>query len=707
MNQPQQDAELLDVSDQTKGVNALAEEVMERCIRIVANVNRFKQPRLDRIKLYRDLYAGNVKRKYRQPFNVVLPVFSGLIDTLQAEFNDDLALEFEEQEPADYLAVRKLNPLWQMEVTSVAPNAMFASKARTDRSNALFSGRGFMMNYAVSDPEYRNFFEVYELEDAIFQPSGGGIIENHLYQGRQNILRSAADLESPVYDSAQVKKLKDIAARTDYDPTFVGTDGESTKNALVKFKAMGLSPEAHDYVGEQLFKLVEMAVMVKGTRYYIVFSPWYKKWVRFDKLKSVFSSDLYPATSWATHEDNKNFLSKSYADDLYGIADSVHTLFNQELTNREKRNFHPRGYDVSMFPDVAKLDQAQTRPDALVPVTVPAGKRIQDGIFTFETAELQGTINLIEWIRQETGKDVGITDLAMGGAAGATKRATVILAEQQAIAKRLLLRQSSYTEAMSRIGKLFIQAAKDHLPAKKALKRLGIEGQGWDAVISRTDLDFYADVDVSIKSSMLEMQNSHLKKEARLKVLAEIGADPILAPTINPRWRAEEMLRSGAEYDDAEIKLALDTKEYNNKEEAAYAHEAIQEIQAGKKPDTYYGATTLFMQIIHDFAVNNRSSLGMRMFNELIDYEMAHAPIVQENLARRAQAAGAAAASPDPNAAPADGAAGGAPSGAPGAAPKPNPTATPILNSALTPPGGSSVASRKRPRSAPTRHEPL
>src|SRR5712692_4525833 len=116
------DAEALDLNDKDKGQNALAEEVMERCIRIVANVNRYKQPRLDKIQLYRDLYAGKVKRKYRQPFNVVLPVFSGLIDTLQAEFNDDLALEFEEQEPADYLAVRKLNPLWNMEVNSVAPN---------------------------------------------------------------------------------------------------------------------------------------------------------------------------------------------------------------------------------------------------------------------------------------------------------------------------------------------------------------------------------------------------------------------------------------------------------------------------------------------------------------------------------------------------------------------------------------------------------
>jgi hypothetical protein len=112
------------------------------------------------------------------------------------------------------------------------------------------------------------------------------------------------------------------------------------------------------------------------------------------------SAELDPWVSYATHEDNKNFLSKSYGDDLYGVADSTHILFNQELTNREKRNFNARGYDVEMFTDVAKLDQAQTRPDALVPVKVPAGKRIEDGIFTFETAELQGTINLLDWMQQ-------------------------------------------------------------------------------------------------------------------------------------------------------------------------------------------------------------------------------------------------------------------------------------------------------------------
>lgn len=658
-----------EVLDSVAKGNELAEEAMERCIRIVANVNRFKQPRLDQIQKYRELYAGKVKKKFRQHFNAVLPVFAGAMDTLMAVFNDDLALEFHEQEPADYIPVRKLNTLWDMEKASHAPTAKFDQKARQDRSNALFSGRGFMMNYAVSEPEYHNCFEIYELEDAIFQPSGGSILQNHLYNGRQNIIRSASELKSGPYDQAQVTKMLENAAKTDYDPMF---NGEDAKAQLTKFKAMGLSPEANDYVGEQLFKLVEMRITINGIRYYIVFSPWYRTWLRFDKFANIFSADIDPWISWATHEDNKNFLSKSFADDMYSVADATHTLFNQELTNREKQNFNARGYDTSFFPDVAKLDQAQTRPDALVPVTVPAGKTIKDGIFTFETPELQGTINLIEWMQTSTGTDVGVTSLAMGASQGVTKKASVVLAEQQALAKRFLLRSSPYTEAMSEIGKLFIQGTKDHMPASMALRKMGADGEDWDRVIKRVDLDLYGDVDIRVISSSLDMQASQTKKKAKVDTLSAISANPALVAQVNPKWLVSELLRDGAEVDDATIDIALDTKNYGNLTEVARAHEAIQAIQHNQQPDQYYGATTLFLQIIYDFAVNNRSSLGDKKFNALLDFLTAHGQIVQENMVRKAKIDATAAALAAPPGEP------GAPAGPgmPASPIAPNPNAT-------------------------------
>lgn len=648
-NSSAEDQALQEADTKDKGVNALADEATTRAVRILANLNDFTAPRLGKIKKYRDLYAGNVPKKYRQPFNVVLPVFAGAMDTLAADFNDDLAVDIGEQEPADYLACRKIDALWKQELGSAAPNAKFPLKTRQDRHNALFSGRGFMMNYAVSEPKYCNHFEVFELEDAIFQPQGGGVWGMHLYAGRQNIVRTGAELERGGYDKAQVAELLKRAVA---DDSYPHANDEKAKASLAKFKAMGLNPEAAGYIGEPMFTLAEMRITIRGERYYLLFSPWYETWVRFDKFSAVFEADIEPWVSWATHEDNKNFMSKAYADDMYGVAEAVHTLFNQELTNREKRNFHARAFDHEMFPDVSKLDKAQTRPDALVPVDTKGGARkIADGIFSFETPELTGTINLIEWMNEVSGRSVGVTDLSMGGVQNVSKKATVVFAEQQNISKRLLLRSSPYTEAMGEIARIFVQSSKDHLPASLAIKRLGIEGEDWEPVIRRTDLDLYGDIDVKITSSSIEMRNSQLKKEARAKVLAEIGANPEEAAQVNPRWRVEEKLRSIGEYDDAEIAVAMDTKNYGNKEEVSYAHRGIQDIIGGDKPELFYGATTLFMRIVVDYARSNKNTLGLRRYEALIDYAVAHRDIAAENMARKAEEDAAAMPPADPAAA--------------------------------------------------------
>lgn len=610
----------------------LAEEAVRRGFYIVEQCRRFKAPRLEQIAKYRNLYAGKVPKKFRQPFNVVLPTFAGAIDTLQAAFNDDLAMQFAEQEPADYMAAKKIQCLWDQEVTSTSANAKFAQKCRTDRANALYSGRGFAVNYAQSIPEYRNNFETFELDDAIFQPMGGVHLENHLFAGRENIMRSASQLRSSVYDQGQVRQLFALAAKTDFLPY----DDQNGKN-LAKFKAAGLDPMGNDYVGECMFNLVELGLTINGERYYLVFSPWYRIWLRFEKLTDLFSSGRWPWKSWATHEDNKNFLSKSYADDMYGIADAVHTLFNQELTNREKRNFNAKAFDKDMFPDVAKLDAAQTRPDALVAADTKNGTRkISEGIYSFQTAELQGTINLIEWMNSTTGRDVGVSDVSMGSSQNVSKKATVVFAEQQNISKRLLLRSSPYTEFMGEIGKSFIEGCKDHLPARKAIKILGSEGAGMDE-ITRLDLDTYSDLNIRIVSSTLEMRNSQLKKEARMKTLAEIAADPKLSGQVNIRALVEEKLRSGAEMEDHEIAVLMDVKNYGNKEETAYAHRGIQEILEGEQPDLYYGATTLFLEIIYDYARNYKAKIGTKKYLQFMDYIQAHEAIVKENLERKAK----------------------------------------------------------------------
>lgn len=290
-----------------------------------------------------------------------------------------------------------------------------------------------------------------------------------------------------------------------------------------------------------------------------------------------------------------------------------------------------------MFPDVAKLDRAQTRPDALVPVDTKGGTRkIGDGIYSFQTPELRGTIDLINWMNDVTGRNVGVTDLAQGAVQSVSKKATVVFAEQLNISKRFLLRSSSYTECMAEIGHAFINGAVDHMSARRAIRVLGAQWEEWDE-ITRKDLDFQADIDVRIRSTTQEMQDAQLKKEARMKTLSDISLNPVEIQSVNVQWLIEEKLRAGGEYDDAEIAVAMDTKNYGSKNEVARAHKAIQEIRENRKAELYYGATSLFLEIIHSYADEHRSALGDKKYVQYMDFIQAHAEIVVENTMRKAR----------------------------------------------------------------------
>ena len=117
----------------------------------------------------------------------------------------------------------------------------------------------------------------------------------------------------------------------------VPMDDDVEKQALAKYKAIGLDPKSADFIGERLFRLVEMRLKVKGTRYYLVFSPWFEVWLKFGKFKTVFSADIDPWVSWQSHEDIKNFLSKSYADDAKRSASPMPCTRSSTRSSRTAR----------------------------------------------------------------------------------------------------------------------------------------------------------------------------------------------------------------------------------------------------------------------------------------------------------------------------------------------------------------------------------
>lgn len=609
----------------------LAAKAVDIATRQLMASTEFKKPRLDTLAKYWRLYDGKTSKKLRQLFNVAIPVFPGMVDTLNAQYDTPVQLKFQEGDASDYFKVQKINGAFQMEVMNTAKNSKWDSKLTMARKHAIMNGVAIPKLTSESDPEYKSTLEIVNLKNFHFQPRGGLYLENHLFAGEENIERTKDDLikgaQSGFYNKEQVKELIRRSADREYLPE----KNLDFAQKLSRFKPLGLDPDNHSYVGQTVYNCAEWIIELDGTRYYLCWHPWSKTWLRFEKWEDQCSSELYPWAPYATHEDDENFLSKSYGDDLYAASDAIVAMFNQELTNREKRNFGARAYDKDMFPDVRKLDEAQHRPDALVPADTKGGtRRISEGIYEFTIGELNGTVNLIDWVTGSLGKNTGATDMAMGSVDDASKKASVAFAEQKSVSKRIGWGAQPFQTMMADLGKRYVYGLKDNMPSKMAIRLMGEKGWDWDE-ITRLDLNTSKDVDVLISSTDQQAQEAEMKKEKRKEALAMTA----MSPNINSKKRDEEILKF-ADYDDQEVAEFLDVNTYSDKKSIAKASEAIQLIKAGKNPPLWFGATSAFMQKIVDFATDNRAKYP-KEFDALLAYATAHAELAAQNMQRKAE----------------------------------------------------------------------
>jgi hypothetical protein len=207
----------LDSSYKILTKNVLASRAIERVQNMLMASSAFKQPRMTTIAKYQKLYDGKVDKKLRQLFNIALPVFSGLIDTLNAQYDTPIQLQFSEGEAADYFKAKKINAMWQKEYTSTAQNTIWDAKLRLARQQAIMTGRGILKYTAESDPEYKSSLDVVNFKNFHFQPRGGLWLENHLFAGEEGIKKTIGDLkrgaEAGVYDRSKSQRLLSAWAR--------------------------------------------------------------------------------------------------------------------------------------------------------------------------------------------------------------------------------------------------------------------------------------------------------------------------------------------------------------------------------------------------------------------------------------------------------------------------------------------------------------
>lgn len=609
------------------------------------NSQIFKQNRMNRIGLYERLYNNELPKKERQLFNICLPIFGGFEDALQANLTDPVKLQFEATNPQDYLVVPKLQAQFDREKDGLLPNQMWNSKARDLMHDALLSGRSIAKIYAENEPSYRNIFESVNYSNFHCQPMGGAYIENHLFCGEEAIYMTLEDIISNEnFPKAQRNKIANFSYTDEWWQQLETTYGTH----FARFRSMFQNVNANSFTGTKTLMLNQFCITRRGVRYYVLFDPISKNWLQIEKLHDLMGTDLYPYKSAATHQDSQVFWSKGFSDDIFSVAVVVSTLLNQELTNREKKNFNPRAYDPSMFTDEAKLDAAQYIPDRLVPADTMGGTRkIADGIYSFEVGSVTGTIDLVGWMQQNLGGLIGMSDLS--GATGPQgkgqkKNATVQIAQAQQVAKRIGFRADPFKEMFGQIGEAYVQGLKEFMPPKLAVKLIGEDGYTQEEELKRVEMTRTNTIGVKVLSTSAEDADNQAKTAKRMQALTMLAEDP----GVNPMWRTEQTLKTVGGFDDAEIKMAMDLQTYGSKKQIAHASKAIQELLNGKMPKIYYAAEAVFLQYIQDFVAENQNKVMKRKVHPthgietyLIalfgDYMNTMAPVVQKNMQRKTQ----------------------------------------------------------------------
>lgn len=584
----------------------------------------YKQPRMDQIAWYERLYNNDVPRRFRQLSNVVVPIFSGLVDTLLADFNDEVQLKFSGK-ISDYLVIPKIQKLFEKERDSLKSHARWNQKARWDRFNAVISGRGIFQNFSESDPEYRNVLEVINYSDFHCQSLGGGNIDNHLFKGREGIYRTYNEIiNNDGFPLEQRNKIKDTAWSSEFMQQIEDTYG--TK--LQSFYSLGLNPDTNSYTGEKTFNLCRFQVTFEGAQYAVLFEPLSKTWL------DVQPWDRELFASWATHENHKNFWNKSYADDFAKIAETVNILFNQEITNREKRNNSARAFDPEVFTDPEKLDEAQYIPDRLVPFDSKGGTvKGSDGIYTFETAELQGTLDLSQTLMQILGNYTGANELSLGGGGSPAKKPTIVIAQQQQLSKRIGLRTDPMKECYAQLGRMWFEGVKRDMPTKIAIELLGEDGYVEDKELSREEVGQVGDLSITCVSNSEQENLDVIRRDSKAKAIDMVSNGQNLN-----KFEKEVIYREVGQFDENQIAFLVDDLPYSARKQIAHASKAIQALLLKKKPSIYYNADSAYLQYIQDWMLDQQDKLKKDgKYKGFVGFIKAMGDVVNQNMARKAK----------------------------------------------------------------------
>ncbi len=607
----------------------------------------YKAPRLKSIKENEDLYFGIVDKQLKNPFSESFPFMSGSVDYTLARVDDPPRVRFKARRTAAYKAAQKLQAAWDAHLNSPLPDAKYRLKDRNGKKLSIMGGRAIHKYFAEApEGKYRSVFSTVDYKLFHCQPDGGGHLENHLFCGEEGIFLTDKQLargaQLGYYDAENVGTLIKGVGQSDYQTTQDEQNEVHSRHA-----ALGLDPKTHSYVGQNVLQFVDWYITFEGVRWYVLFEKQTGTWIRVKPLRSLasipsgYNESLYPYTSWAMFEEYGLFWSKGSADDWRPAAKYLNRVLNQELYNREKQNKGVRAYDPDMVLDIGAL--ADWRPDGLIPVKrANKGEALSNAFFEFKVGGLTGSLDLATYVENFFGRNTGNTP-GSKGASEKDKKVGIFFGELQQIDEFIGTRNKSYTEMYEELAVRFLIGLKDNL-SDEGLEIEMVGEAGFESeTLTKEDLKYIDMISISVTGGTEEDERNIVDRNEKRTILAGLS-------TVNPRWRDEQMLRTGP-FNEEEIREAFNYQPNLTKALMAEAAQACEAIKEGRTPKLNPGANAAFIEYIKNVATSNEE-LSDELREKMLDYAIEHGQIAAENEARaaleingqRAQMAAAAAA---------------------------------------------------------------
>lgn len=595
-----------------------ADKIAFQALEEINRARLHKQSKVGNWTLNESMYYGQ-KNKSEDRINVALGQMQEFVHTLLSKIDNPLVFKYTKRKNSQLKRVQYLNALKEID----AELGFWDLKDIVGKKQVIIYGRAIYAYYANSESGYKSNLEPVDVYDFLIDPSVSGIdLETAMFMGRWGVVKTEVDLKAGVkakiYHSQQVKDLLDAGSNSDT----LNQEETNKKN-----RAYSTDTKTQKETSESgKWKFWEWTTTYEGVRYYILIDN-SGNWIRCEKLKDMFTSNMWPFWTYAAFPDLTEFWTPSYCDYVRETLMAQEVSINQMLANAEAINNPQKIVRVEDIEDISKV--IKYKKNGIIPVK--KGVDIERAIQFVKVPSINTPIQVFEILQDIKDRTSGV-GAQEAGVADERGKVGIYEGNQAAAADRFGLLNKSYSFGYKRFAKLYEWGVKDHLNKKVAVDILGPEGVEVKNINRRDIYKRGDEFGCLVEASDAEITNSFKNQASKLQFLGS----QVQNIMVN-KQKIFEISAKIAGLTANEIRELLDVENYGNEEIMSEADRDIEALLSKEIIEPNEQANNAYKQKMVNYIREHKEDINDEQFELISLYIDSLEPVIMRNEARKYQ----------------------------------------------------------------------